>query len=104
MLSVRIYDVEFASNTNRNHPSHISKYWWRAGNQTGIWTREQAHDYVVAHRDTVYVSEGQHAVKVIPYHHPQNPTSQWIQTRPDDTTEDNLVTLAKRHAAGLVNV
>jgi len=75
MILVRIYDAEFASNINRNHPSHIARYWWKAGNQTGTWTREQAHDYVVDHKDTVYVSEGQNTVYVKPYHHHANPSS-----------------------------
>src|SRR5262245_33408537 len=103
MILVRIYDAEFASNTTRNHPTHIARYWWKTGTQTGTWTRERAHDYVNAHRNTVYVSENGQTVYVIPYHHTNNPTSRWIQTRPDGTHEDNLVTLAKRHAAGLVN-
>lgn len=75
MLLVRIYDAEFAPNTNRNHPSHIGRYWWKAGNQSGVWTREQAHDYVDAHRNTVYVSEGGKAVYCIPYHHTNNLSS-----------------------------
>ena len=102
-MSRRIYDAEWAA-TDGNHPQHLGRFWWVEGSSKGQWTREEAHDYVVAHPETVYVSEGNATVLVYPYHHTNNPSSRWIQTRADSTMEDNLVTLAKRHAAGLPNL
>lgn len=98
----RIYDAAWAA-TNGTHPSHLGTFWWVDGNQTGTWTREQAHDYVVANPRTVYVAEGYATVIVVPYHHTNNPSSRWIQTEPDGTKQDNLITLANRHAQGLSN-
>ena len=98
----RVYDAQFAS-TNGSHPMHLGTFWWIEGTAMGQWSREQAHDYVVAHPKSVYVSEGQNTVWVLPYHHTNNTVSRWIQTVADGSKEDNLVTLAKRHAAGLPN-
>jgi hypothetical protein len=101
----RIYDAAFAVThlQTGNHPSHIGRYWWIEGGLTGAWTPAEAYDYVSAHPNSVYVSEGTHTIYVVPYHHTHNPTSRWIQTRADGVREDNLVTLAKRHAKGLPN-
>jgi len=101
----RIFDAAFAATNAQtgNHPSHIGRLWWVEGSQTGSWTPAEAHDYVVAHPDTAYVSEGSSTVYVKPYHRRDNPTHRWVQTQPDGVREDNLVTLAKRHTAGLPN-
>lgn len=99
---VRIYDAAFATTTGTQH-QHLGTFWWidLAGN-TGQWTRKQAFDYVVSHsRGDVYVKEGQYQIEVRAYRN--NAGTEWIQTEADGTARDNLITLAKRHAAGLPN-
>ena len=100
----RIYDAAFAI-TNGSHHSHLGTFWWIDSNgNTGTWTRDQAHAYVLANPETVYVKEGSSMVYVYPYHYTNNPTVKWIQTRADGVLKDNLTTLAKRHAQGLPNL
>lgn len=99
---VRIYDAAFATTTGTQH-QHLGTFWWidSSGN-TGQWTRKQAFDYVVSHsRDDVYVKEGQYQIEVRAYRN--NTGTEWVQTEADGIAHDNLVTLAKRHAAGLPN-
>ena len=94
-----IYDASFAT-ISGDKPEHLGEFWWRDSNGTlGKWNnREDAHDYVSANRGQVEAlgQDGTTAV-VIAYHHTNNPASRWIQTEPDNTKEDNLITLAKKH-------
>ncbi|HUD05402.1 MAG TPA: hypothetical protein VMR18_00560 [Candidatus Saccharimonadales bacterium] len=100
----RIYDAAFATQTNQSHHSHLGTFWWVDDNgNTGTWNRDQAYDYTAAYPETVYVSEGDASAWVYPYHYTNNPSVKWIQTEPDGKLKDNLITLAKRHAQGLVN-
>jgi hypothetical protein len=100
----RIYDAAFAPNTSRSHHKHLGTFWWvdvdTNGNDTstdGTWTRGEAHDYVAAHRETVYVKEGGDSAYVYAYHSKNDPSVKWIQTEPDGKLPDNLITLARRH-------
>lgn len=94
----RIYDAAFAANTKQNHHLHLGKFWWvdEKGN-TGTWTRNEAHDYVVAHPKMVYVKEGDASAWVEAYHYKSDPDIRWVQTDPDGKLKDNLITLARRH-------
>ena len=95
----RIYDAKFAPNNTKSHHSHLGWFWWVEGDSSnkGIWTRDEAHDYVVGHPETVYVAEGGHSVYVYPHHYNDNPSIRWIQTKADGLLPDNLVSLAKKH-------
>lgn len=99
----RIYDAAFATTTGAEH-QHLGTFWWiDSTGITGQWTRKQAFDYVVSHdRGDVYVKEGQYKVEVRAYRNSLG--TEWIQTEADGTARDNLITLAKRHRQGLVNV
>lgn len=95
----RIYDAAFLTNTNKDHHSHLAKFWWEdAQGNGGTWTRDEAHDYVAGNPETVYVSEGGATVYVYAHHFVNNPSVRWIQTSPDGTLKDNLLTLARRHS------
>lgn len=98
-MSRRIYDAAFAPNTNRSHHLHLGKFWWidEKGNK-GTWTRDEAYEYVLANRKTVYVAEGQDSAWVEPYYSTKDPSLTWIQTDADGKLPDNLLTLAKRHS------
>ena len=96
----RIYDAAFASQSNKSHHSHLGTFWWvddTDSNIKGMWSRGEAHDYVVAMPKTVYVKEGDATAWVKPYHYTDNPSIVWIETDPDGKLKDNLLTLAKRH-------
>lgn len=97
----RIYDAAFGIYGNTNH-LHLERFWWVEGQQTGTWTREEAFQYVANHpRGEVYVqSPGTSAATVLAYEHTG---SRWIQTVSDGVSGNNLVTLAQRHSAGIVN-
>lgn len=94
-----IYDAAFANN-NGDQPEHLGEFWWKDSSGTyGKWnSREVAHDYVVANPGTVEAAgkNGTTAI-VLAYRRIQNPSIRWIQTEPDGTTEDNLITLARLH-------
>ena len=94
----RIYDAEFANTTNRSHHKHLGKFWWiDSDGSKGTWTRDEAHAYVVAHYETVYVKESGDEAYVYPYHFTSDPSVKWIQTEADGKLPDNLITLAKNH-------
>jgi len=102
MAVARIYDAEFIPGTAQNHQSHLGKFWWvDTTSKTGTWTRQQAYDYVLANPGDIYVAEGSNRVTVLAYRN--NAGTEWIQTAPDGTRRDNLMTLAQRHAQGLPN-
>lgn len=94
-MSVRIYDAEFAPNAPHSH-QHLAKFWWTDGINRGIWTRNEAYDYVDTHRNTVYVAEGGKSVWVYAHYNASTGTK-WIQTAADGALPDNLITLAMRH-------
>jgi hypothetical protein len=94
-----IYDAAFASSTG-SQPEHLGEFWWKDDyGRFGKWnSREEAHDYVAANPGTVEaIGHNNSTAIVLPYHHTNNPVSRWIQTKPDGTKEDNLITLAKNH-------
>jgi len=103
----RIYDAAFAPNNNGSHHSHLGTFWWVDNNDSrikGIWySKEEAHDYVYNHYQTVFVSETGESVWVYAYNSTTNPDIKWVQTEADGKLPDNLITLAKRHARGLRN-
>jgi len=100
---IRIYDAAF-ENSNGSHHSHLATFWWIDNNGiTGIWTRQQAYNYVVANPGMVYVAEGNVSVIVMPYYYTSNTSVQWIQTQSDGILKDNLTTLAIRRSQGLIN-
>jgi len=103
----RIYDAAFVPSTNGSHHSHLGTFWWvdkDDSNIKGVWhSREEAHEYVRTHYETVYVSEPGEWAWVYAYHSTSDPSVKWIQTEADGKLPDNLITLAKRHAQGLRN-
>lgn len=94
----RIYDAEFANETNRSHHKHLGKFWWIDSNGSkDTWTRPEAYDYLFRNPNTVYVQEGNDTAWVKPYSYKDDSSIKWIQTDPDGKLPDNLLTLAKRH-------
>jgi hypothetical protein len=60
-----------------------------------IYTREQAHDKVTAAPGSVVVEAGGRTVDLLPA---QRGETKYVRTRPDDTTEDNLLKVRECNA------
>ena len=59
-----------------------------------IYTREQAHYKVTAAPGSIVVDAGGRTVDLIPA---QRGETKYVRTRPDDTTEDNLLKVKECH-------
>lgn len=91
----RIYDAAFAPGGTQDH-QHLGTFWWEEGSVRGVWSRDQAYDYVKTYPQTVYVAEAGRSVWVYAHYNSTTGTK-WIQTAADGALPDNLISLAKRH-------
>jgi len=93
----RIYDAAFETASGTRH-EHLGRFWWVDDSTArGTWTRDEAYAYVLAHPNTVYVSESGESVYVYPHSYKAPPYTKWIQTKADGLLPDNLITLARNH-------
>ncbi|MEZ2392071.1 hypothetical protein AB6813_21515 [bacterium RCC_150] len=102
----QIYDAAFAAGTPGDHHKHLGKFWWvnDATGYEGTWTRDEAVKEVFAlGKDNTYVKVDDAKASVWVYFNKSDPSVEWIQTEPDGTARDNLITLAQRRAQGLPN-
>jgi hypothetical protein len=103
MALVRIYDAQFDQKSDKKHHAHLDRFWWvNITRARGVWTRQQAYDYVLAYLGEVYVGELGRRVEVLGYRHPETGTV-WIQTVAGAVLRDNLLTVARHRDDGLPN-
>ncbi len=60
-----------------------------------LYTREQAHDQVTAAPGSIVVEAGGRTIDLIPA---QRGETKYVRTRPDDTTEDDLLKVKECNA------